>query len=209
MKALIQTLFVVAFFSLVSCEKAEIPVPGDPPVTELPPPFYISGNFNGTQLTKVIDGDVFKAVTYVGPATSPVPQEDISVYTFELYNVEVSEVFPEITFSLYNHDFGENVTYDDLIESTAVNSLPLLNIIEPSFELLNHLIIDYIPEGSQYFSSFFSLNTPLTITESRDTTFNGISYRILGLEGNISLGQDPNEPEFLINDFEARIVFSL
>ncbi len=212
MKILFNILILTFFLSVISCEKVDIPKPEDPPVTELSSPFYISGNFNGTQLTKVIDGDEFIVVTHAGEAHNflVAPQEDIAAYMFELYNTEVSETFPEIIFNLYNHDYGDSITYDDLIESTSLNFLPFLNFFEPNMEFLNHLIVDYFQEDGQYFSSFYpSSNAPLTITESKDTTLVNKPYRILGLAGDISLNEVSSGQLFLISNFKARIIFSL
>jgi len=212
MKVAFQIFIILSFLFVFSCEKKEIPEP-DSSSTQEPdnsltpeqsPMFYVSGNFNGDEQIKVVDGEMYTANSHSQLFfDSSGTIGDLRVWTFEIIN-NTSEVClcPEIIFNFYS----QGNSYEDLILATDNSQLNFLNINVPN-GYLNGLEV-LLFEDNHYFSSSISFNSPMLITKSMDTIVDNIQYRILELEGDISLEEGPNLTPYQINGFKARIAFS-
>ena len=166
--------------------------------------FYVSGNFNGDEQIKVVDGEMYTANTYSGLFFDSVGTTgDIRVWTFEIINNSPEVCLcPAIIFNFYS----QGNSFEDLILATNNSQLNFLNMNVPNGFLNGFEVILF--EDNGHFSTTFSVNSPVQITKSMDTIVDNIQYRILELEGDILLDDGSNQNLYEINDFKARIAFS-
>ena len=208
MKLRLKLLLFLGVLVMASCQKIEIPEPDDTPVGEPEPRFYIKGNFNGDYREMFVDGDVHHAVSYLAPFQSPSGAYS-NIWQFDLYD-STDSFFPQIVIGIHNHDDNPNNTYEDLVTTTSVNALYFVEGgpgPDPIVE--NRIFFHYCPNDTSDLFSIPTINEPLIVVESKDTVFEDKSYRIVGLEGNMTLFNFYNGTLYYINDFEARIVLSL
>jgi len=204
MKIIIQSLIMICFLIFFSCKKESIPKPMDSSVLEQAPLFYISGNFNGDEQLKVVDGENYSVETSSGVMDDGFGGT-IGFWVFQILNISLDSI-PEITINLYT----ENDTYEDLVSATNSTYIEMLNVPGISNPILgfNKRIEINIEENNQFFSSGFIENSSLIVNKSIDTIVDNKQYRILELEGDISLEEIEFNTPYQINNFKARIAFT-
>ena len=204
MKVVFQIFILIIFSIFLSCEKAVIPEPADPLVEEQTSLFYISGNFNGVEELKVVDSETYTAHTHSDTMNNG-SGGTMGFWTFHILNTSLDTV-PEVSIILYT----ENNSYEDLVSATDATNIEILNIPaigNPGAGFFKHIEINLF-EDNQFFSTSFVENSSLVINKSIDTIVDNKQYRILELEGNISLEEIEFNTPYQIDNFKARIAFS-
>jgi len=200
MKVIIQSFILISFSILFSCEKEVIPKPVNSLAEEQAPLFYISGNFNGDEQLKVVGVDNYTAVTN-SEIMDDSFGETIKFWAFQILNDSI----PDIVIIIYT----ENNNYEDLVSATDSTHIEMLNpaASNPASFFYNRMEIN-LQEDRQIFSSGLIANSSLVVKKSIDTIVDNKQYRILDLEGDISLKEIQFNTPYQINNFKARVAFS-
>jgi len=203
MKVIFQSFIIISFSIFLSCKKKAIPKPMDPSIEGQAPLFYMSGNFNGEEQLKIVDGENYTVETSSGIMDDG-SGGFISFWVFKILNINLNSM-PEININLYT----QHNNYEDLVSATDSTHINLLNVpgIAPTTSGFYERIEFNIPLDNQFYSSSFMDNSPLVINKSKDTIVNNKQYRIVELEGNLSLMELNLNTPYQISNFKARIAF--
>ena len=204
------SLFAILFLS--SCEKETIPKPIENQIIKNSnnpsPALYITGNFNGVDENKIIDGISYRAESdsYLNP------QNTYGSWRFILFKTD-SSYFPELTFEISNHEESTTLNYSDLVETTNNSLLSFWNVFNSAFQPKSISVI-YAPNPNTpnpneiYFSHGTPPNNTLNVLSTVDTIVNGEQFRLIELSGNINFNSSSGN-QISITDLHARIAFSL
>jgi hypothetical protein len=205
MKNLIQLLSFCLLIILSGCEKEVIPEPNVDSTVVNSPALYVMGDFDGVSKSIVIDGSSYFGDSYFYDS----PQDTIGYWAFDIHNSD-SLFIPEFGFQILNHEQSTTFNYSDLVESTDSSFIEFANGFAPFPNQYSEIVIIYSPtQADLYFSDLSPINSPLNVLEAKDTIVGNEQFRILELSGDIVLTHFNSLDQISIDNFHARIAFSL
>jgi hypothetical protein len=205
MKNLFHLFALCLLIVLSSCQKEVIPEPNEEPVVLNGPSLFITGNFNGINETWTIDGSEYNAES----SFHVDPQDSVGFWYFDVLQNDTS-FFPKFIFEIINHEQSLEVDFLDLVASTNSPSLNYLDGLTSYALQPSHFSVVYSPTPNDHYGSFIPVNTgSLNILSATDTIVDNKQFRLIEVSGDFMMTSFDNQSDILIDNFHARLAFSL